>query len=355
MSAPNDPYDPKQVAALSPEALGQAVTEALDAFKGARTLDELAAAKPVHLGDQAPIALARREIGALPPQAKSDAGKRVNQARMSVQQAFDERRTTLHAERDAQVLREETVDVTLPVSGRPVGARHPITTTAERIADVFVAMGYEVADGPEAEPEWYNFDALNIPRDHPARGLHDTLFLKPESAGVVLRTHTSPTQVRTLLERELPVYVVVPGRVYRDDPMDATHLPVFSQVEGLAVDKGISMAHLRGTLDRFAKAMFGDEAKTRLRPHFFPFTEPSAEVDLWFPQAKGGPKWIEWGGCGMVHPNVLRSAGIDPDVYSGFAFGMGIDRTIMFRNGISDLREFVEGDVRFTRHFGMES
>lgn len=354
MSGPNDPYDPKQVAALSPESLADAVESATSAFADAASLDALQALKPAHIGDQAPIALARREIGALPPQAKADAGKRVNTARQQVQQAFDARRATLLAEREAHILREETVDVTLPTR-RPIGARHPVTTMSERIADVFIGMGYEVAEGPEAEPEWYNFDALNTPRDHPARSLNDTLFLKPESNGVVLRTHTSPTQVRALLERELPIYVVSPGRTYRDDPYDATHLPVFSQVEGLAVDKGISMAHLRGTLDRFAQAMFGDEARTRLRPHFFPFTTPSAEVDLWFPQAKGGPRWIEWGGCGMVHPNLLRSTGIDPEEYSGFAFGMGIDRTAMFRNGITDLREFVEGDLRFTRHFGMEA
>lgn len=355
MSGPNDPYDPKQVAALSPQSLGAALDAALVAFAEASDLDALAACKPLHLGDQSAIALARREIGALPPQAKADAGKRVNQARTGVQQAFDARRAELLTQRDDQVLRAETVDVTLPVNRRPAGARHPVTTMSERIADVFIAMGYEVAEGREAESEWFNFDSLNFRRDHPARSMHDTLFLDPQDNGVVLRTHTSPVQMRSLLERELPVYVVVPGRVYRDDPFDATHLPVFAQVEGLAVDKGISMAHLRGTLDRFAQAMFGDEAKTRLRPHFFPFTEPSAEVDLWFPQAKGGARWIEWGGCGMVHPNVLRAAGIDPEVYSGFAFGMGIDRTVMFRNGIADLREFVGGDVRFTRHFGMEA
>jgi phenylalanyl-tRNA synthetase alpha chain len=354
MSAPNDPYDPKQVEALSTDSLAAAVDDALTAFSGAPDLDSLASVKAPHLGDQAPVSLARREIGALPPQAKADAGKRVNVARQQIQQAFDDRRAVLQMQRDEQVLREEAVDVTLPAPSRPIGARHPVTTTAERIADVFTGMGFEVAEGREAEAEWYNFDALNFRRDHPARSMQDTLFLAPESNGVVLRTHTSPTQVRSLLERELPVYVVVPGRTYRDDPMDATHLPVFSQVEGLAVDKGLSMAHLRGTLDRFAKEMFGEEARTRLRPHFFPFTEPSAEVDLWHPGAKDGPKWIEWGGCGMVHPNVLRSVGIDPEIYSGYAFGMGIDRTAMVRFGIADLREFVEGDLRFTRHFGME-
>jgi phenylalanyl-tRNA synthetase alpha chain len=355
MSGVNDSYDPKQVALLNPAALAEAAESARDAFGKSPDLETLSVAKAAHLGDRATISLARREIGALPPQAKAEAGKNVNQARMTIQAAFDSRREELLAERETVVLRQERVDVTLPSRRSPLGARHPLTTVAERIADVFVGMGYEVAEGPEAEAEWFNFDALNIARDHPARGLHDTLFLDPPENGVVLRTHTSPVQLRTLLDRELPVYVVAPGRVYRDDPYDATHLPVFCQVEGLAVDRGITMAHLRGTLDRFAQAMFGAEAKTRLRPHYFPFTEPSAEVDLWFPQAKGGPRWIEWGGCGLVHPTVLRSAGVDPEEYSGFAFGMGIDRTIMFRHGIADLREFAEGDVRFTRHFGMEA
>jgi phenylalanyl-tRNA synthetase alpha chain len=355
MSGANDGYDPKQVALLDPDALASAIAEAEKAFADATDLDALAALKAPHLGDRSPVLLARREIGALPPQAKADAGRHVNEARVAVQEAFDRRRTELLAEREARVLREETVDVTLPGGRRRVGARHPLSTVSERITDVFVGMGYEVAEGPEAESEWFNFDALNIQRDHPARGMHDTLFLDPPENGVVLRTHTSPVQLRTLLDREPPVYVVVPGRVYRDDEYDATHLPVFTQMEGLAVDRGLTMAHLKGTLDRFAQAMFGDEARTRLRPHFFPFTEPSAEVDLWFPQAKGGPRWVEWGGCGMVNPNVLRAAGIDPEVYSGFAFGMGVERTVMFRHGISDMREFAEGDVRFTRHFGTEA
>jgi phenylalanyl-tRNA synthetase alpha chain len=174
------------------------------------------------------------------------------------------------------------------------------------------------------------------------------------SSGLVLRTHTSPVQARTMLSRTPPIYVVVPGRVYRTDELDATHSPVFHQVEGLVVDKGITMAHLKGTLDHFARAMFGAQARTRWRPHYFPFTEPSAEFDVWFAEHRDGPRWVEWGGCGMVNPNVLRACGIDPEVYSGFAFGMGIDRTLMFRNGLSDMREFIEGDVRFTRAFGME-
>jgi phenylalanyl-tRNA synthetase alpha chain len=256
------------------------------------------------------------------------------------------------------VLVEEAVDVTLPAGRRPRGARHPLTTLMERVSDLFIGMGYEVAEGPEVELEWANFDALNIPADHPARGLMDTFWVTgaspTESSGLVLRTHTSPVQARTMLARKPPIYVIVPGRVYRTDELDATHSPVFHQVEGLVVDKGITMAHLKGTLDHFARAMFGERARTRWRPHYFPFTEPSAEFDVWFEEHRDGPRWVEWGGCGMVNPNVLRACGIDPEAYSGFAFGMGIDRTLMFRNGLSDMREFVEGDVRFTRAFGME-
>ncbi|MFI9011627.1 phenylalanine--tRNA ligase subunit alpha [Actinosynnema sp. NPDC053489] len=355
MSGANDPYDPKQVAALSPEALGAAVEQAREAFAKAADLDELAAAKPSHLGDRSPVLLARREIGALPPAAKAEAGKRVNEAQNAVKVAFEERRARLQAERDERVLREEAVDVTLPWDRVPRGARHPISTLAERIADVFVAMGYEVAEGPELETEWFNFDALNFGKDHPARTMQDTFYVAPADSGLVLRTHTSPVQARTLLDREPPVYVVCPGRTFRTDELDATHTPVFHQVEGLAVDKGLTMAHLKGTLDAFARAMFGEDSRTRLRPSFFPFTEPSAEVDVWFPEKKGGAGWVEWGGCGMVNPNVLRNCGVDPDVYSGFAFGMGLERTLQFRNGLPDMRDMVEGDVRFTQPFGTES
>ncbi|MGH3548780.1 MAG: phenylalanine--tRNA ligase subunit alpha [Pseudonocardiaceae bacterium] len=355
MSGSNEAYDPKQVTALTPEALGQAVEDAEKAFAQARDLEELAAVKPAHLGDRSPLLTARREIGALPPKARAEAGKRLNHSRTAVQSSFDQRRAALHVERDSRTLRQEAVDVTLPWDRVPVGARHPITALCERIADVFIAMGYEVAEGPELEAEWFNFDALNFPKDHPARTMQDSFYVAPEGSGMVLRTHTSPVQIRALLERELPVYVVCPGRTFRTDALDTTHTPVFHQIEGLAVDEGLTMAHLKGTLDAFARAMFGDTSRIRLRPSFFPFTEPSAEPDVWFPEKKGGPGWVEWGGCGMVNPNVLRACGIDPDVYSGFAFGMGIERTLMFRNGIADMRDMVEGDVRFTCAFGTEA
>jgi len=330
--------------------LDAAVKAAREAFDGAGDLDALAAVKPAHLGDKAPVLLARRSLGGLPGKERAEGGRRVNAARVEIQAAFDDRRAVLVAERDERVLREETVDVSLPWDRRPRGARHPITQVAEQIADVFVGMGWEVAEGPEVESAWLNFDALNFGKDHPARTMQDTFYL---SDGTVLRTHTSPVQVRALLERELPVYVVCPGRTFRTDELDATHTPVFHQVEGLAVDKGITMAHLKGTLDAFARAMFGAESTTRLRPSFFPFTEPSAEVDVWFPEKKGGAGWVEWGGCGMVNPHVLRSCGVDPEVYSGFAFGMGLERTLQFRNGLPDMRDMVEGDVRFSRAFGI--
>jgi phenylalanyl-tRNA synthetase alpha chain len=323
-------YDPKQVALLAQAALDDAVSGAEKAFAAAADLDALHAARPQHLGDRAPVSLARREIGALPPAAKADAGKRVNVARAAIQAAYESRQVALWAERETRVLREEAVDVTLPTERRVRGARHPLTTLMDHVGDLFVGMGYEVAEGPEVELEWYNFDALNILPDHPSRTMMDTFFI--DVPGLVLRTHTSPAQARTMLTRKPPIYIVCPGRVYRTDELDATHTPVFHQVEGLVVDKGITMGHLKGTLDHFARAMFGPQARTRLRPSYFPFVEPGGEMDLWFPQAKGGPRWIEWGGCGMVNPRVLRACGVDPDVYSGFAFGMGIERTLMFRN-----------------------
>jgi phenylalanyl-tRNA synthetase alpha chain len=360
VAASIDPRDSQALARLRADGAAE--------IAAAATLYALHAARVAHLGDRSPIALARRELGTLPPEARAAAGKAVNETVRCLQVAYERRRTILEAERDARALREESVDVTLPWDRAPRGARHPLTTIQERIADVFVAMGYEIAEGPEVEAEWFNFDALNIGPDHPSRTLQDTFFVDPPGSGVVLRTHTSPVQVRALLTRPLPVYVVCPGRTFRTDELDATHTPVFSQVEGLAVDEGITMAHLKGTLDAFASAMFGAGITTRLRPDHFPFTEPSAEVDLQCFVCRGASTepgarpcrtcssegWIEWGGCGMVNPRVLVASGVDADRYSGFAFGMGLERTLMFRYGIPDMRDIVEGDVRFTLPFGME-
>ena len=361
---PGPDYDPVQVSLLDARQLDQALTAGLAAFAAAADLDALAAARTTQLGDKSDVALANREIGALPPQAKSDAGKRVNVVRKALTAAYDARRVALELERDERVLVTEVVDVSVLPGFVPVGARHPLTTLQERIADVFVAMGWEVAEGPEVEHEWFNFDALNVPPDHPARELQDTLWLAPPGSGVVLRTQTSPVQIRSLLARGLPCYVVAPGRVFRNDALDATHSPVFGQVEGLCVDEGITMAHLRGTLDAYAVAMFGEGLRTRLRPSYFPFTEPSAELDLQCFNCRGSGEpcrvcgsegWIEVGGCGMVNPAVLVACGVDPERYSGFAFGMGLDRTLMFRHGITDIRDLYEGDQRFTLPFGLEA
>jgi phenylalanyl-tRNA synthetase alpha chain len=330
-----------------------AVRPALTAVSAAANSADLRTVRTEHAGDASPLARLNALMRTVPADRKAAAGKLVGQARGRVGQALAAREAEIgEAEARAQLV-VEAVDVTAAASAWRPGARHPLSLLQERVADVFVGMGWEVAEGPELESEWFNFDALNFDEDHPARAMQDTFFIDPPEAHLVLRTHTSPVQLRALLGRELPVYVVAPGRVFRTDELDATHTPVFHQIEGIAVDKGLTMAHLRGTLDHFVKAMFGPDAKVRLRPNYFPFTEPSAELDLWHPTFKDGARWIEWGGCGMVNANVLRSAGIDPDVYSGFAFGVGVERALMFRNDVKDMHDMVEGDVRFSQQYGM--
>jgi phenylalanyl-tRNA synthetase alpha chain len=373
MSAPNKNYDPKATASLSAGEVTRVLGEALAALAAAGTLDELKAARIAHEGDRAPISLASAEIGALPPEARAEAGRRVGAARGQLREAVRQRQADLEAERDRQVLVTESVDVTLPAGRFVAGARHPVTTLADRLSDVFVAMGYEVAEGPEAEAEWYNFDALNIPPDHPAREMQDTIFVESSEgpgvkSGMVLRTHTSPVQIRSMLSRPLPLYVVSPGRCYRQDPLDATHSPVFHQIEGLAVDEGLTMADLRGAIQSFVDAMFGVGLRTRFRPDYFPFTEPSGDVSMECHICRGASAkpggdpcrvcrsqgWIEIAGCGMVNPRVLVACGIDPDRYSGFAFGLGIERSLVIAHGLTEIRDAVEGDVRFSRAFGME-
>ena len=347
------PLDEAGIAAL--------VEEGLAAIAVAGDLPALKEARLAFTGDASALAGASRGIGALDKADRPTAGKLLGAARSRLNKALAERQSVLEAEAEARMLETEAVDVTVPTGRIELGARHPLDVLVDEITDLFVAMGWSIAEGPELEHEWFDFDALNFDADHPARQMQDTFYIQGESVGaaegqsanLVLRTHTSPVQARVMLDQEPPIYVVCPGKVFRSDELDATHTPVFHQVEGLAVDKGLTMAHLKGVLDHFAKAMFGPEARTRLRPSFFPFTEPSAEMDLWFPQKKGGPGWIEWGGCGMVNPNVLRASGIDPRVYSGFAFGMGLERTLMLRHGISDMHDIVEGDVRFSQQFGL--
>jgi phenylalanyl-tRNA synthetase alpha chain len=338
---------------ISQAEVNKAIETALAEITKAGSIAELKKVKGSILGEGSALAGFSAKLGKLAADQKAEAGKIVGSARAKVTEAFEARESELSAAEEAKLLEKEAIDVTALGRIARTGARHPLSLLQEKISDVFVGMGWEIAEGPEVESEWFNFDALNFDADHPARAMQDTFFVEPTEQKLVLRTHTSPVQVRSMLDREVPIYVLCPGRVFRTDELDATHTPVFHQVEGLAIDKGLSMANLRGTLEHFARIMFGEEAKIRLRPSFFPFTEPSAELDVWHPGAKGGARWVEWGGCGMVNPNVLRASGIDPEVYSGFAFGMGIERTLMFRNEVSDMHDMVEGDVRFSQQFGM--
>jgi phenylalanyl-tRNA synthetase, alpha subunit len=341
------------VSEITESAVSSAVEAALAAFAEAGDSAALKAARAAHQGESSPLAQLNARIRDLPNDQKAAAGKLVGEARGRVAAAVAEAEERILAAEEEAQLAAEAVDVTALPSRRRAGARHPLSLLMEQMGDIFVAMGWEVAQGPELEHAWFNFDALNIDPDHPARGEQDTFYVEPADRNLVLRSQTSNVQIRSLLDRPLPLYVVAPGKVFRKDELDATHTPVFHQIEGIAIDRGLTMAHLRGTLEHLARAMFGEGAQIRLRPNYFPFTEPSAEMDVWQPNAKGGARWVEWGGCGMVNPNVLRSAGVDPDEYQGFAFGMGIERTLQFRNEMNDMRDMVEGDIRFSQQFGM--
>ena len=333
---------------IEPVDIDSITNAALSAISAASSLDELKEVRIAHVGDRSAIARANQALGQIPIEERAARGKLIGSARANINQAFDDREKVLTKERDTKALTEERVDVTLPTNRKRRGALHPLTILSNEIADLFIGIGYTVQEGPELESSWLNFDALNIPADHPARTMQDTFFINPPDSGLVLRTHTSPVQIRTMLEHEPPIYVICPGRTYRADELDATHTPVFNQVEGLVIDKGITMAHLKGTLDFFASKIFGADVTTRIRPSYFPFTEPSAEVDFFY-----NGRWIEWGGCGMVNPRVLQSCGIDTKTYSGFAFGMGLERTLMVRHGITDMHDIVEGDIRFSQQFGV--
>jgi phenylalanyl-tRNA synthetase alpha chain len=353
--------------------LNAALDDVLGQIQSVKSFAELDAIKKSFLGGV--IADASKGIGKLDPSERGQAGKVLSDAKTAFTTAYEPVAEKLELSSQAEQLEAERVDVSafeahLSVAGdsqngaEQVGARHPLQVLQEQVADFFKSIGWRVAQGPEVEAAWYNFDALNFGVDHPARQMQDTFYLEQEN--LVLRTHTSPVQVRSMLDNLTnsrdadgnvggPLYIACPGKVFRTDELDATHTPVFHQCEGLAIDKGLTMANLKGTIDAFAKAMFGPDAKTRLRPSYFPFTEPSAEMDVWYERKKGGPGWIEWGGCGMVNPNVLKSVGVDPEVYQGFAFGMGIERTLMLRHDIQDMHDMVEGDIRFSQQFGIES
>jgi phenylalanyl-tRNA synthetase alpha chain len=326
----------------------------------ASSLEELRAAEAELLkSKRSGVAAVNARLGSLPAEERKDAGRAVNAVRARLQAAVDERRALLEASERRRRLEEERLDLTEVVGALPRGHRHLVTQARDELEDLFVAMGYRVAEGPEVETDWYNFEALNMPPDHPARSMWDTLYVRlgaPEST--CLRTHTSPVQIRVMETVPLPVYVVMPGRCYRRDTPDARHLPVFHQIEGLVVDRGITFGDLAGTIEAFTTAYFGAAIHSRLRPSFFPFTEPSAEFDVSciFCEGRGcrvcsNSGWIELGGCGMVDPNVFEAVGVDPEEWSGFAFGFGIDRCAMLRHDIDDIRHFITNDVRFLRQF----
>jgi len=329
------------------------------ALAGARDLDELRAAEQAHLSRRSPLGEVQRGLGQLDPEARRELGHRVNQARTELQAVLAGRRSELEAARDRSLLEAERVDVTLPGRRPPRGAVHPLTRAADEIIDIFVGLGYRVFEGPEVETDWYNFEALNFPPGHPARSMQDSLTLLDETrppGWLVLRTHTSPGQIRAMEAGPPPLYVVVPGRCYRADTPDATHVPVFHQLEILAVDEGLTMGDLKGTLLSFARTYFGAERDIRLRPSYFPFTEPSAEVDVscFICGGRGGDcrtckgdRWIEVLGAGMVHPKVLANGGYDPNKVSGFAAGMGIERLFMLRSGLADIRTLTDNDLRW--------
>ena len=337
------------------ESLEQLRAELAAAVAGAGDLAALEEARVAALGKKGRITGLMKTLGGLSPEERRDAGAALNALKDEISAAIDARRRELErAALDAR-LEAERVDITLPARPEPRGHLHPISQTIDELIAIFGDMGFSVAEGPDIEDDFHNFTALNFPPGHPAREMHDTFYLPEGEDGTprLLRTHTSPVQVRTMMGQKPPIRVIIPGRTYRSDH-DMTHTPMFHQVEGLVIDESTNMGHLKGCLIEFCRAFFGiDDLPLRFRPSFFPFTEPSAEVDIWFENKKGGPGWVEWGGCGMVNPNVLRACGIDPEEYSGFAFGMGLERTLQFRNGIPDMRDMVEGDVRFSLPFGV--
>ena len=332
------------------DKLKQIQQKALSAFQDAREIKDVDDLKVKFLGKKGELTAILKEMGKLSAEERPVIGQMANEVRQSIEKMLEESKKRLEAAELAHRLEAEKIDVTMPGKERPEGHKHPMSIVIDEICDIFKGMGYEVADGPEVEKDYYNFEALNIPANHPAKDEQDTFYINGD---ILLRTQTSPVQVRTMEKGKLPIRMVCPGAVYRSDEVDATHSPVFHQLEGMVIDKNVTMGDLKGALAVFAKELFGEDTKVRFRPHHFPFTEPSAEMDLWFPQKKGGPGWIEWGGCGMVNPNVLRANGIDPELYSGFAFGMGIERTLMLRHGIADMHDIVEGDVRFSQQFGV--
>ena len=333
-------------------AIKEAAFNEISAAENSGTLEEI---RVKYLGKKGELTTILRGMGSLTPEERPIVGKLVNEAKSEVEQKLEEVGTAIKTKEKNAKLASEIIDISLPGKKNVIGKRHPLDLTLERMKEIFISMGFSIEDGPEVELDQYNFEALNIPKDHPARSEQDTFYINDN---IVLRTQTSPIQIRTMENQEPPIKMISPGKVYRSDAVDATHSPIFYQMEGLVIDKGVTFADLKGTLELFAKKMFGDKVVTKFRPHHFPFTEPSAEMDAtcFVCEGKGcrvckGSGWIEILGCGMVHPNVLRNCGIDPEVYSGFAFGFGVDRMVMLKYGIDDIRGLYESDMRFLNQF----
>ncbi len=323
------------------------IDKALGDIAAASTLEALDARRVALLGKNGSITAQLKALGKLPPDERKARGAAINQTKQRLQAAITERREALQREALDRRLASERIDVTLPGRRGQRGGLHPVTRAMERMAGIFERLGYQRAEGPEIEDDWHNFEALNFPPHHPARAMHDTFYF---GDGRLLRTHTSPVQIRAMDGRQPPIRIIAPGKVYRSDS-DQTHSPMFHQIEGLLVDETSSFADLKGTLATFVRAFFERDFDMRFRPSFFPFTEPSAEVDIRWDAADGGERWLEVLGCGMVHPTVLENCGIDPERYTGFAFGLGVERFAMLRYGVEDLRAFFENDVRFLEQF----
>lgn len=339
--------------------LKQITEDLLKTVATASDLKALEALRVEALGKKGALTQLLKGLGKLSPEERPAAGAKINEAKVEVQKAIESRKTFMQAAAMETRLLEEQIDVTLPSGGNSRGSLHPVTRTLRRIEELFSQAGFSIETGPEIEDDFHNFEALNIPADHPARAMHDTFYIDTGNASVshVLRTHTSPVQIRTMETQEPPIRCICPGRVYRCDS-DVTHTPMFHQVEGLVVDKGVSMAQLRACVSDFLNGFFEGEYPVRFRPSYFPFTEPSAEIDMQCTHCSGAgcrickqTGWLEVGGCGMVHPNVFKSAGVDPEIYTGFAFGMGVERLAMLRYGVNDLRLFFENDLQFLRQY----
>jgi len=325
------------------QALSELIDQAASEIDAAADLAALDAVRVSYLGKKGELTARLKSLGQLPPEERSSAGQEINKAKRDVQGRLNSRRASLESAALEARLAADAVDVSLPGRGLSIGGRHPVSRAQSRIERIFTNAGFGVRSGPEIEDDFHNFTALNIPENHPARAMHDTFYFP---GGDLLRTHTSPVQIRSIVEEGVPIRIIAPGRVYRCDS-DQTHTPMFHQVEGLVIDENISFANLKAVLHQFVEAFFERKAELRFRPSYFPFTEPSAEVDV----SWGEGKWLEILGCGMVHPNVLESAGIDPEKYTGYAFGIGIERLAMLRYKVSDLRTFFENDLRFLRQF----